>query len=100
VNGATLAVMAKRSYRLTVQGELSDNLQPDFPGMKLTRSDGSTALAGPVRDRPSPKVSYTAGAMLAVAAFGGRAGRVGEDVAVPEESGDGDGWFTNSDRGW
>ena len=51
MNGATLAVMAKRSYRLTVQGELSDNLQPAFPGMELTRSEGNTALAGPVRDQ-------------------------------------------------
>jgi hypothetical protein len=51
VNGATLAVMAKRSYRLTVQGELSDNLQPAFPGMQLTRSEGNTALAGTVRDQ-------------------------------------------------
>ena len=43
--------MATRSYRLTVQGELSDNLQPVFPGMELTRSDGNTALAGTVRDQ-------------------------------------------------
>jgi hypothetical protein len=51
VNSATLADMPRRSYRLTVQGELSDNLQPAFPGMELTRSDGNTALAGPVRDQ-------------------------------------------------
>jgi hypothetical protein len=51
VEGATLTDMAKRSYRLTVQGELRDNLEPAFPGMTLTRSDGSTALAGDVRDR-------------------------------------------------
>jgi hypothetical protein len=51
VNGATLAGMPTRSYRLIAQGELSDNLQPAFPGMKLTRSDGNTALAGPVRDQ-------------------------------------------------
>jgi hypothetical protein len=70
VNGATLAVMAKRSYRRTVQGELSDNLQPAFPGMQLTRSEGNTPLNRP-RTRPAePKVSYAAGAMLAVAAFG------------------------------
>ena len=43
--------MATRSYRLTVQGELSDNLQPAFPGMELTRSDGNTALTGDVRDQ-------------------------------------------------
>ena len=51
MKGATLADMTKRSYRLTVQGELSDNLEPAFPGMTLTRSDGNTALAGEVRDQ-------------------------------------------------
>jgi hypothetical protein len=51
VKGATLADMARRSYRLTVQGELSDYLEPAFPGMTLTRSGGNTALAGDVRDQ-------------------------------------------------
>ena len=51
MKGATLADMTKRSYRLTVQGELSDNLEPAFPGMTLTRSGGDTALAGDVRDQ-------------------------------------------------
>jgi hypothetical protein len=43
--------MARRSYRLIVQGELSDTLQPAFPGMTLTRSGGNTALTGDVRDQ-------------------------------------------------
>jgi hypothetical protein len=46
MNSATLADMATRSYRLIVQGELSDNLQPAFPGMTLTRSDGNGRRAG------------------------------------------------------
>jgi hypothetical protein len=51
VEGATLGDMAERVYRLTVQGELSDNLKPAFPGMTLTLSEGNTALAGNVRDQ-------------------------------------------------
>jgi hypothetical protein len=51
VKGATLAVMAKRSYRLIVQGELTDVLQPAFPGMELARSGGNTELTGDVRDQ-------------------------------------------------
>jgi hypothetical protein len=51
VEGATLGDMAERIYRLTVEGELSDNLEPAFPGMTLTRSEGNTALAGNVRDQ-------------------------------------------------
>jgi hypothetical protein len=50
VNGATLAVMAARSYRLTVQGELSDSLRGAFPGMELTRTNGNTTLTGDIRD--------------------------------------------------
>jgi hypothetical protein len=51
VKGATLADMPKRSYRLTVQGELSDNLKPAFPGMTLTRTNGDTTLTGDIRDQ-------------------------------------------------
>jgi hypothetical protein len=51
VKGATLADMATRRYRLIVQGELSDTLQPDFPAMTLTRSAGNTALTGDIRDQ-------------------------------------------------
>ncbi len=43
--------MPTRSYRLTVQGELSDRLKPAFPGMTLTRSNHNTVLAGDVRDQ-------------------------------------------------
>jgi hypothetical protein len=51
VKGATLADMPTRSYRLTVQGELSDNLKPAFPGMTFTRTSGNTALTGDIRDQ-------------------------------------------------
>jgi hypothetical protein len=34
------------SYRLIVQGELSDTLEPAFPGMTLTRPAGNTAPTG------------------------------------------------------
>jgi hypothetical protein len=44
--------MPTRSYRLTVQGELSDNLKPAFPGMTLTRTNGNTTLTGDIRDQP------------------------------------------------
>ena len=43
--------MADRSYRLLVEGELSDELGLAFPGMVLTRVAGSTALTGTVRDQ-------------------------------------------------
>jgi hypothetical protein len=51
VKAATLADMPTRSYRLTVEGELSDNLKPAFPGMTLTRSNGNTTLTGDMRDQ-------------------------------------------------
>ena len=43
--------MALRNYRLIVEGELSDKLEPAFYGMTLTRSEGNTALTGAVRDQ-------------------------------------------------
>jgi hypothetical protein len=43
--------MALRNYRLIVEGELSDKLEPAFNGMTLTRSEGNTALTGTVRDQ-------------------------------------------------
>jgi hypothetical protein len=43
--------MPTRNYRLTVQGELSDNLKPAFPGMTLTRCNHNTVLAGDIRDQ-------------------------------------------------
>jgi len=41
----------ERQYRLTVEGELSDRMQPAFEGMSLTREHGNTVLAGVVRDQ-------------------------------------------------
>ncbi len=43
--------MAGRNYRLIVEGELSDVLEPAFDGMTLTRAEGNTALTGTVRDQ-------------------------------------------------
>jgi len=43
--------MAIRTYRLTVDGELSDRAVQAFEGMTLTREDGRTILTGPVRDQ-------------------------------------------------
>ena len=43
--------MADRTYRLIVEGELSDELALAFPGMTLTRAAGNTALTGTVRDQ-------------------------------------------------
>jgi hypothetical protein len=40
-----------RTYRLIVEGELSDDLALAFPGMALTRAEGSIALTGTVRDQ-------------------------------------------------
>ena len=44
--------MVDRTYRLIVEGELSDDLAAAFPSMVLTRANGSTALTGTVRDQP------------------------------------------------
>ena len=41
--------MAGRNYRLIVAGELSDEFEPGFRGMTLTRADGNTGLTGTVR---------------------------------------------------
>jgi hypothetical protein len=43
--------MPTREYRLVVEGELSDSIGVVFEGMTLTRKDGRTVLAGPVRDQ-------------------------------------------------
>ena len=38
-------------YRLIVEGELGDYIEPAFHGMALTRTGGNTELTGPVRDQ-------------------------------------------------
>ena len=50
-NGAIVADVADRAYRLIVEGELSDELALAFPGMALTRAASRTALTGQVRDQ-------------------------------------------------
>jgi hypothetical protein len=46
-----LAAMEGRTYRLTVEGELSDAAGLAFEGMTLTRVRGRTVLVGRVRDQ-------------------------------------------------
>jgi hypothetical protein len=43
--------VTNRTYRLIVEGELSEGLEHAFGGMRLTRAEGSTALTGNVRDQ-------------------------------------------------
>jgi hypothetical protein len=43
--------MAGHTYRLTVEGELSERLAPAFEGMELAPGNGNTALTGYVRDQ-------------------------------------------------
>jgi len=43
--------MPTRDYRLVVEGELSDTIGVVFEGMTLTREEGTTVIAGPVRDQ-------------------------------------------------
>jgi hypothetical protein len=43
--------MPTREYRLVVEGELSDSIGVVFEGMTLSRTEGRTVLAGPVRDQ-------------------------------------------------
>jgi hypothetical protein len=43
--------MPSRHYRLVIEGELSDRIEPAFGGMSLTREEGNTVLVGPVRDQ-------------------------------------------------
>jgi hypothetical protein len=43
--------MPAREYRLTLQGELSDQARLAFEGMRLTRENGTTVLSGSVRDQ-------------------------------------------------
>jgi len=43
--------MAARTYRLRVEGELSDIAGQAFEGMTLTRAAGTTLLVGRVRDQ-------------------------------------------------
>ena len=57
--------MADRSYRLIVEGELSDSLEPAFHGMTLTRAGGNTELTGTVRDQAELQ-----GLLLRVSDFG------------------------------
>jgi hypothetical protein len=44
-------VMRSRTYRLEAEGELSDQLEPLFEGMTLTRDHGNTVFRGRVRDQ-------------------------------------------------
>ena len=43
--------MTCRTYRLIVEGELSDGAERAFDGMTLTRTEGTTTLTGRLRDQ-------------------------------------------------
>ena len=43
--------MPTRTYRLEVEGELSEEIGSVFEGMRLRRDRGHTLLEGPVRDQ-------------------------------------------------
>ena len=43
--------MTDKTYRLIVEGELSDKLGYAFDGMALTRGEGTTTLTGDLRDQ-------------------------------------------------
>ncbi len=43
--------MLERSYRLIVEGELGDYLEPTFAGMTFSRAHGNTELTGRIRDQ-------------------------------------------------
>ncbi len=43
--------MSVRTYRLTVEGELGDNMASAFPRMTLRPSAGTTTLTGEMRDQ-------------------------------------------------
>jgi hypothetical protein len=43
--------MPTRDYRLVVEGELSDSIGVVFERMTLTHEEGTTVIAGPVRDQ-------------------------------------------------
>lgn len=45
------AAVLNQDYRLTVEGELSDQVSSGFAGMTLTRNGGRTTLEGRVRDQ-------------------------------------------------
>jgi len=43
--------MAGHTYRLIVEGELSERLAPAFTGMELSSWDGHTSITGYLRDQ-------------------------------------------------
>ena len=52
VEGVILLGMTCRTYRLIVEGELSDaSAERAFGGMTLTRTEGTTTLTGRLRDQ-------------------------------------------------
>jgi hypothetical protein len=46
-----LGSVSGRTYQLIVEGELSDDMLPALPGVRLDRCDGTTTLTGFVRDQ-------------------------------------------------
>ena len=50
-SGAIVEDVTGRIYRLTVEGELDDWLEPSFEGMALGLDGGNTTLTGRLRDQ-------------------------------------------------
>jgi hypothetical protein len=44
-------LMHSVTYRLEAEGELNDQIRPEFEGMTVTRDHGNTVLVGRVRDQ-------------------------------------------------
>ena len=43
--------MAARVYRITVEGELGDQMESAFPGLTLTHDHGTSSLTGRITDQ-------------------------------------------------
>ena len=86
--------MRDRNYRLIVQGELSDHLEPTFYGMTFTRAHGNTELTGRVRDQAElqgllQRVSALGLTLLEVRTIGDRPERLTTDGPADVPSGPG-----------
>jgi len=66
-----------RTYRVTVDGELSEALTSTFDGMRSASVDGKTILIGPVRDQAELQALLTRIASLGLTLL---------EVTTPDET--------------
>ena len=83
--------MATRTYRLTVEGELGDQMSSAFPGMALTHGNGTTTLTGELRDQAElqgalQRVSDLGLTLLETKVVEGRTGRRLRDKPINAET--------------